>query len=611
MASYDDLGFQPVAATASAPASHDDLGFVPGTPEPEPSWITKFKRFVSADPKQNVFPVPGLSDSSMVTRALNYPFQGLDQAAHGMAEMTQPGQRVRGASDILRGGMKAGTVMLPQAAVAAPLATAMGIGTGMAASGAASGIAGALGAPQDVQDLTGDVAGLAAGGMAAGRAGAIKDAAGAMMPDLVKGDPTRLTVQALKPRNTDLGFSKVVPKALSEIKQSAIDTGTPIKGNSDFGVDDYLNLISDAKKRVWGQYQQYLGPKASWNVDLTPAADAADAMITKKMQVEDPQSVAAQQQANDVYRNQFSVQDAEKLLRDTNASLDSYYSKLPRGQYSALKNNPDTASDYAKADAIRQILYGALDEEGNGAVPKDLMQRYGALSKLEMAAQSRKNVAERQQPDNLVQQYSNVVAAMKIMQATGRMLTTHDLLGAGMDVAEAAAAKGAASWVKNQNTTNALLRRSLLSHDQLPDPVPAPPPTNISGLLGPAPIVTPPPADTSGPTGAQPYMGRGMSPNTGQRTLGGASPGIKRPIVTPPPPNSFPGQGPSGAIPFVTPVTENTARMLPQASGVPVKQPGFAVQDMVALRDPMTGRVTYISRQDLRDLQNLKSPEAK
>lgn len=97
----------------------------------------------------------------------SYP--GVEQAWKGAEELATPGQRVRGASDVIRGmGKASAPVFLAPAVLANPVGTALGIAGGMAAQkGTEVGLK-AAGVPDEYADLASDVAGMA-GGYAASR----------------------------------------------------------------------------------------------------------------------------------------------------------------------------------------------------------------------------------------------------------------------------------------------------------------------------------------------------------------------------------------------------------------------------------------------------------
>jgi hypothetical protein len=447
----------------------------------------------------------------------NFATQGAGRMAAGAAKMTRPGisPKLGGASEIFRGAAQIASPVaagaLPAAAFAAPVATALGMAGGLAGGKAARSGAAALGGNEDVQNFAEDV-GSAAGGFAGVRSSrpvsATMDRARQRISDVRNGivaDPKLTLTQALKPRSTALGFNKSLDHALPDLKAAETVRG-PIEN-----VDSLLDAVNIAKKTNRQQWKQFTGPSSQMGtqVDLTPVADSIVASASETMKLENPAQYQALIESSNRYRGKFPIEKVENLLRDTNAELDSYYAKYPTAQRSALRANPETAALAAKADELRSSLYNALDDPGLGEGPRTLNRRYGALLDVEEEAQRRKNVAMRQQPENLTQQLSKVQAYGKTALGAGK-LAAGALSGSGRlaasgagDVLEATALRRGSDWMKEQQTTDALIRRAFKSYKGGPNPeMTLPPAPVIRGLLGPAPLVTPPPPDSSYVRGA-------------------------------------------------------------------------------------------------------------
>ena len=64
-------------------------------------------------------------------------------------------------------------------------------------------------------------------------------------------------------------------------------------------------------------------------------------------------------------------------------------------------------------------------------------------------------------------------------------------------IAGGAAMRDTSKFLKEQQTTDALIRRAFAGYRGRPVPVPMPPPRPVRGALPPGPVVTPPPADAS------------------------------------------------------------------------------------------------------------------
>jgi hypothetical protein len=326
-------------------------------------------------------------------------------------------------------------------------------------------------------------------------------------------DPHGTLVQALKPRATAVNFDQSVQRALPDMKDAEAFLGKPIEG-----VDDAMRAVKLAKASNRDQLDQFRGPASAigQQVDLTPVANAMEASIPDKFRFENTNAdgtpnaaLKAKLDAAAKYRGaQVPVDQAERLLQDTNAELDSYYAKYPAAQRKTLRANPETAQTVAQGDQLRSAIYNALDDPAQGAGPRELQLRYGALMDMEDALMRRKNVAARQQPESLQQQLSKVAAVGKTALGAGKILTGNPLGGA-TDVLEATAMRRASDWLKEQQTTDALISRAFRSYKGGPNPsVAAPYAPRIAGLLEPAPLVTEPPADTSyvrGVTPAEPF----------------------------------------------------------------------------------------------------------
>jgi hypothetical protein len=395
---------------------------------------------------------------------------------------------------------------LPIAAATAPVATALGTIGGIAGGKLAKASAKALGADEDVQNFAEDVGGFAGGAAglkAAKPASAALSRAKQRISDVRNGivsDPKLTLTQALKPRSTALGFTKSLEHALPDLKATEAVRG-PIES-----VDSLLDAVNVAKKANRQQWKQFTGPASEMGtqVDLSPLADAMIASASDTMQLEHPEQYEALIATASKYRGKFPIEKAESFLRDTNSELDAFYAKYPTAQRTSMRANPETAALAAKADALRDALYNALDNPNLGDAPRALNRRYGALLDVEEEAQRRKNVAMRQQPENLTQQLSKVQAYGKTALGAGK-LAAGALSGSGRlaasgagDVLEATALRRGSDWMKEQQTTDALIRRAFKSFKGAPVDIPPPAKPNIRGLLGPAPLVTPPPADTSG-----------------------------------------------------------------------------------------------------------------
>lgn len=414
------------------------------------------------------------------------------------------------------------------------------------AAGALAPIVGSV-AVKGARGATSMVRNMAAGAAEDGVGGAIAGVTRAAVPV----EPKTALVQALKPRNTRVNFGTGLDRALPEIKASEQAIGRPIAS-----LDDLLPAVKNAKQRVWSQYEQLAGPQRAIGVrlDLSGVADAIDASIPKRLDMMKPKRAAALRQMADAYRNgTFGLDDAETLLREANADLDAYYNKFPGARRSTALTNPETANTVAEADALRKAIYQKLDATGEGQAAAELKRRYGALLEVEDAALRRSNVAARQQPESLSEQIGRVRAAADM--ARGAWRVAHGDLSGAADIAAARAGTATAKYLKDQQTTDALIRRAFASYRGVPTPVQMPPLQPIAGLL--------PEANVRLGSGADPSYVRAVQGEYGAR-------------VPRPEPKRLPA-----------PARQMSAGA--DASGVRAVEPERSVQ-----RDPRTGRMKRV-----------------
>ena len=300
--------------------------------------------------------------------------------------------------------------------------------------------------------------------------------------------PKKMMTQGLKPRSALTQWETSLDRALPEIKAAEAALG-PIRG-----VDDLLAATKAAKKDIQAQLNQMRGTQRAIGaeVDLSSVADAAAKSIPRKLRLENPEAAKALQSAADVYRGPFQLDDAEQLLRETNAELDGLYALFPGKRQAVLTSNPQAASLDAKAKALRDAIYKKLDDPGQGEAARELNRRYGALLDVEDAAYRRSLVAQRQQPESLSEQIGAVRAAADMARGAWR-LAHLDPKGAA-DIAAAYAGRTTAKAIKESQTADALVRHAFAAYKTPRVPVTMPPARQIAGLLpsasrrtGPAP----------------------------------------------------------------------------------------------------------------------------
>lgn len=479
-------------------------------------------------------------------------FQVAEFISPGVRAQKAIGAAVKAAPRVVRGLAQ----MTGQAGVAAPVAALQG-----ADPGTAAGIA--FLAPPVIKGTVGLVKGgarVAAGAVAGAKESGLGGAIAGGFQQIVPLPPKSMIVRALKPRATVVGsFDRALDAALPELKATEGQIGRPIGT-----LDDLLEAIKAAKQRIWSQYEELAGParERGSQVDLSRVAEAVKRSIPSKLRLENPQRAAALEAEANAYRRTFSLDEAERLLLETNAELEAFYSKYPQAQRHALAKDPEAAKLVAQAKELRDAIYGMLDGPGEGAAARELKRRYGALLGVEDVAYRRALVAARQQPESLSEQIGAVRAAGEY--AMGALRVAHGDLTGLVNIASAHAQRASAKFLKEQQTTDNLIKRAFASFDGKPSPVPMPPKRPVRGQLGPGALVTPPPADAS-------YV-RGVPADYGQRVIRGqlgpgtTPTGPARQLPAPNPPvNPLPSSGRTytGPGPTVTDAEAYGMRLVP------------------------------------------------
>lgn len=503
--------------------------------------------------------------------------QGLGQAYEGVKTLTGYGKEppsvnsfMGAGSNIIRG---LGTAMLPAAipfAVANPISAGAAALGGATGAGAAGMVSRALGGSDEATNLAQDVGGLVGGGL------------GQKLPNAMRVDPRIAVARSLRPPPSDPGFPQRIPQTLQAVK--AVNPGYKPAIE-----DGQLNLVKAANKAI-SAHQEMLQPwldrMEGTRVSGQPIVDATREAVSGMLPSEQAAGQALVERAQQDYRD-FTPKELRDRLSLLNERLSPFYKGSPSKQSAALADIPESVLK-AQRDATADTLYKHLDPENAGEGPRRIQSATGDIIHLRDSALNRNNAIVAEQPltplGKIVDPIKGAIRAVMPGKATG----------AGIAFAEG-----------SEGRSLPLLRRAFNATD------PAAGANALGSLPQPGPRQIAAPPDTSGPlpAAARDFGSVGApNPRAPRGLLGSPTPGYPSPIITPPPPNSYPGQGPSGSFPSATPITENTGRMLTAAPPAPIKQPGFGVQDMVPIRDPKTGKVTYISRQDLRDMQNARMP---
>lgn len=304
--------------------------------------------------------------------------------------------------------------------------------------------------------------------------------------------PAEAIVRGIKPTATNLRFKADVEKTLPVVKQAESTLGKPIET-----VQDLDAALDVAKAQNRAQWRQLMGPQADRGISGAPIADAIEKSISFKTKLESPAKAKQIQELADSYRRNFSVEQLDGLLQDTNAELQSYYGKYPAAKAAAAKANPDIAQTVAQADALRDTLYGALDSESGGTAARQLQREYGSLANWQKEVKRRINVNERQQPQSLNEQISRVRAAGQAIKGGVKILSGKMALSGLADLSEAIAGREVASAIKEANSTNGLISRVFKHYSIEPTPIEMPPPFQPAGLLGEGAREMPAAPDTS------------------------------------------------------------------------------------------------------------------
>lgn len=399
-------------------------------------------------------------------------------------------------------------------------------------------------------------AGLSKGGQLIKRAaegaqeGGVGGAAARLVRSVAEADPVDMMFRAIKPRSVKLTFRSSLKEAMPELKASEAALGKPIEN-----VDDLLAATKDAKARIWKAREAVLGPARAigTQVDGNIIADAMERSIPNKLKLENPEAVKQIKAQAAAYRRTFDLADAEQLWHDTNAELSAFYNKFPQAQRSALVKDPGAALLDAQGDAWRKGIERALGAEGQGSGARELARRYGKLMEVEGELQRRANVASRQQPESLSEQMGAWSGAGDI--AKGAWAVSRGDIKGLADIASGHAKREASKFMKEQQTTDALIRRSMAAVRDSPAPYPTYAPPRVAGLLEPGAVRMPGPDATK------------MTVTTGP-PLQPQGPVAPRGLL-----EAGPRQMPAGADPS-------------SVSAVPAKS--------VVVRDPKTGRMKRV-----------------
>ncbi len=288
-----------------------------------------------------------------------------------------------------------------------------------------------------------------------------------------QGTAKEMMVQAVKPYVRRTNFTQNLDRSMPHVAAAAEANDIPLDG-----LDNMMQAVSQAKKMVRSQFEQIMGGRPI-RVDLTPVADEMVDSISAKTRREDPAKVKEIEALADKYRATVPADEAEELLKNTNAELEAYYNKYPAARSAAVNKNPDTAVIDAQGRALRKQLYDAMDPAGKGGAPRELQRDYGALMELEQEGFRRHNVMKRQAPESLSQQAAKWNATGRVIGGlvggVGGLATGGDagaiIGGLAGEAGGAFAQAKMADWLRKRNSTDDLIRRAFEGYDTKPKPV--------------------------------------------------------------------------------------------------------------------------------------------
>jgi hypothetical protein len=305
-------------------------------------------------------------------------------------------------------------------------------------------------------------------------------------------DTTRIEAaltRGIKPIASKTNWPQEVRTALPDLAEearAAEAAGKPINT-----VDAALDATVNAEKKLWGEYDALLGPQAKKVVDTSPIADAIDATVTKRFAEQHPSEATSIRNVARTYRTQMTLADLEARLQAANNDLYGFYAKNRVGQRVA-ESDPAMGHVVAEAQGIRSLLYDTLGQ-ATGRDAGVLKLRYGALKSIEEELLRRRNVSARLAADSLSEQLSFSRGIARVAKGL--------LTGSPVGAAEGAAQMAMARYLKEKNTSDALIGAAFkdLLRQAGPQrvyyrgtpPAPSPPPAGGRSFPGGAPEAAP------------------------------------------------------------------------------------------------------------------------
>jgi hypothetical protein len=290
--------------------------------------------------------------------------------------------------------------------------------------------------------IGGTIGGAVTGGVLTGLPALALGTAKAVKNTIAPSVEVALT-KAIKPAKNNTGWFEAIKNVVPDIQETAQKLKMPVNN-----LEDFSNVIKLTKDRIWKTYADILGPKADHTIDGNQIADAMLNSLDKRTQVQNPGLVERLIEKAGTYRKSLSLADAEEFLQGANNDLHNFYAKNKVGQKVAA-SDPEVSPILAEAGALRDALYSKLNDL-TGQDAALLKKKYGDLSNIQNEVIGRKNVAARQNPDNLGSQLNTAQAVGNILESVADM----KLGSAAKGVGQFAASK----YLQRKNSTDGLIQ---------------------------------------------------------------------------------------------------------------------------------------------------------
>lgn len=292
-------------------------------------------------------------------------------------------------------------------------------------------------APTKGESALGAGLGVAAPPVVKGAIAATKAIKGVLNPGV-----ERLITSAVNPTlNRAKQFKEALPKVMSDIAEYSPNNLTGMR-----------TAIRELREKVWGNVKVMLkeGSSRELEVDGDRIANRIlEATNNPKVQRESPQMIEALKRKADTYRGKISIEDAEDILEQTNAELESFY-RANKSSQKLAESNPEKHADLLLVQELRKQLDEQLSQLGPSF--KGLKEYYGALASLGEQVERRWLQAEGRNVLGLAEQ-------LGYAQAGGRffadLFTGHPVRALG-DLGQA----GLARWLKILDTPDNKIQRA-------------------------------------------------------------------------------------------------------------------------------------------------------